>query len=159
MLFPRSSIAPLCGAGVVRRPAHVRGGRGRRAVDVRRGGCHEPSLSSGISTHALSLIHPLQFSLGWVACRWARSSGRGRTSATPWRKSPAASSRSQPSSALARASCRSEHTGVAANAKVANRDVRGFGWEIAHAAVSRRPPTSLSRIVARTEGYTYAVND
>jgi hypothetical protein len=30
-----------------------------------------------------------------------------------------------------------------------------FGWEIAHAAVSRRPPISLSRIVARTHMYTY----
>jgi hypothetical protein len=27
---------------------------------------------------------------------------------------------------------------------------------VAHAAVSRRPPVSFSRIVARTEGYTYA---
>jgi hypothetical protein len=31
-----------------------------------------------------------------------------------------------------------------------------FGWEIAHAAVSRRPPISLDRIVARTHMYTYA---
>jgi hypothetical protein len=31
----------------------------------------------------------------------------------------------------------------------------GFGWEIAHAAVSRRPPIPLFAIVARTEGYTY----
>jgi hypothetical protein len=29
-----------------------------------------------------------------------------------------------------------------------------FEWEIAHAAVSRRPPISLSGIVARTGGYT-----
>jgi hypothetical protein len=34
----------------------------------------------------------------------------------------------------------------------------GFGWEIAHAAVSRRPPFSLDRIEARTEGYTYAAS-
>jgi hypothetical protein len=34
--------------------------------------------------------------------------------------------------------------------------VRDFGWEIAHAAVSRRPPISLVTIVARTEGYTHA---
>ena len=40
--------------------------------------------------------------------------------------------------------------------KLANRDVRDFGWEIALEAVSRRPPISLARIVARTEGYTYA---
>jgi hypothetical protein len=40
--------------------------------------------------------------------------------------------------------------------KVANRDGRDFGWEIAHAAVSRRPPISLSSIVARTHMYTYA---
>ena len=31
-----------------------------------------------------------------------------------------------------------------------------FGCEIAHAAVSRRPPISLYTIVARTDGYTYA---
>jgi hypothetical protein len=30
-----------------------------------------------------------------------------------------------------------------------------FGWEITHAAVSRRPPISLDTIVARAEGYTY----
>jgi hypothetical protein len=30
------------------------------------------------------------------------------------------------------------------------------GWRRAHAAVSRLSPISLSRIVARTEGYTYA---
>jgi hypothetical protein len=41
---------------------------------------------------------------------------------------------------------------------VANREVRDFGWEIAHAAVSRRPPISLSSIVARTHVYTYAAN-
>jgi hypothetical protein len=39
----------------------------------------------------------------------------------------------------------------------ANRDVRGFGWEIAHEVVSRRPPISLDTIVARTHMYTYAV--
>jgi hypothetical protein len=38
----------------------------------------------------------------------------------------------------------------------ANRGRRDFGWEIAHEAVSRRPPISLYTIVARTEGYTYA---
>jgi hypothetical protein len=36
-----------------------------------------------------------------------------------------------------------------------NRNVRDFGWEIAHTAVSPRPPISLDMIVARTEGYTY----
>ena len=30
-----------------------------------------------------------------------------------------------------------------ATQKVANRNVRDFGWKIAHAAVSRRPPISL----------------
>jgi hypothetical protein len=35
-----------------------------------------------------------------------------------------------------------------------NCNERDFGWEIAHAAVSRRPPISLYTIVARTEGYT-----
>jgi hypothetical protein len=33
---------------------------------------------------------------------------------------------------------------------------RGFGWEIAHAAVSRRPPIYLDTMVARTHMYTYA---
>jgi hypothetical protein len=42
------------------------------------------------------------------------------------------------------------------NAKVANRNVRDFGWEVAHAAVSRRPPISFYRIVARTLMHTYA---
>jgi hypothetical protein len=34
-----------------------------------------------------------------------------------------------------------------------------FGWEIAHAAVSRRPLVPLSRIVARTRMYTNAAID
>jgi hypothetical protein len=42
-----------------------------------------------------------------------------------------------------------------ANANDANLNGRDFGWEIAHAAVSRRPPISLVTIVARTGGYTY----
>jgi hypothetical protein len=38
-----------------------------------------------------------------------------------------------------------------------NRNVRDFGCEMSsHAAVSRRPPISLSTIVARTHMYTYA---
>jgi hypothetical protein len=41
--------------------------------------------------------------------------------------------------------------------KVANRNGRGFGWEIAHAAVTRRPPVSLDTMVPRTGGYTYDV--
>jgi hypothetical protein len=40
--------------------------------------------------------------------------------------------------------------------KSADRNVWGFGWEIAHAAVSRRPPIPLDTIVARTHAYTYA---
>jgi hypothetical protein len=40
--------------------------------------------------------------------------------------------------------------GGTAKQKVANRYGRDFGCEIAHAAVSRRPPISLSRTVART---------
>jgi hypothetical protein len=43
------------------------------------------------------------------------------------------------------------------DAKVANRDVRDFGWGIAHAAVSRRPPISLDTMVPRTGGYAYVV--
>jgi hypothetical protein len=39
--------------------------------------------------------------------------------------------------------------------KVANRNGRDFGWEIAHEAVSPRPPISLFTIVARTRMYTY----
>jgi hypothetical protein len=38
--------------------------------------------------------------------------------------------------------------------KVANRDGRDFGWEVAHGAVTRRPPISLDTMVARTGGYT-----
>jgi hypothetical protein len=44
------------------------------------------------------------------------------------------------------------------DAKVANRNVRDFRWEIAHEAVSRRPPISLHTIVARTRMYTYDTN-
>ena len=44
------------------------------------------------------------------------------------------------------------------DAKAANRNVWGFGWEIAHAAVSRRPPISLSITVARTHMYMHAAN-
>jgi hypothetical protein len=33
-----------------------------------------------------------------------------------------------------------------------------FGWEMAHEAVSRRPPIYLDTIVARSEGYTYAAS-
>jgi hypothetical protein len=42
--------------------------------------------------------------------------------------------------------------------KNANENVRDFGWEIAHAAVTRRPPIPLSTIVARTHMYTHAAN-
>jgi hypothetical protein len=41
--------------------------------------------------------------------------------------------------------------------KEANRDVGDFGWEIAHAAVTRRPPISLYMMVPRTGGYAHAV--
>jgi hypothetical protein len=34
---------------------------------------------------------------------------------------------------------------------------RGFGWEIAHEAVTRRPPVSLDMIVPRTGSYAYDV--
>jgi hypothetical protein len=43
------------------------------------------------------------------------------------------------------------------DAKVANRDFGDFGWEIAHGAVSRRPPISLDTMVPRTRGYAYDV--
>jgi hypothetical protein len=43
--------------------------------------------------------------------------------------------------------CASED-GRYSDGKVANRDGRDFGWEIAHAAVSRRPPISRARIVS-----------
>ena len=39
--------------------------------------------------------------------------------------------------------------------KVANRNGWDFGWEIAHAAVSRRPPISLYMVVASTHMYTH----
>jgi hypothetical protein len=48
-------------------------------------------------------------------------------------------------------------TQVQRTQQVANRDVRGFGWEIAHGAVSRRPPISLDTMVPRTGGYAYGV--
>jgi hypothetical protein len=38
------------------------------------------------------------------------------------------------------------------------QQLRVSGGRCAHAAVSRRPPSSLSRIVARTQSYTYAAN-
>jgi hypothetical protein len=41
--------------------------------------------------------------------------------------------------------------------KSCESDTRGFGWEMAHAAVSRRPPIPLYTIVARTHTYTYAM--
>jgi hypothetical protein len=41
--------------------------------------------------------------------------------------------------------------------KVANRHVRDFGREIAHAAVTRRPPIPLDTIVPRTAGSAYDV--
>ena len=41
--------------------------------------------------------------------------------------------------------------------KVANRNSWDFGWEIAHAAVTRRPPVSLYAMVPRTGGYAYDV--
>jgi hypothetical protein len=51
--------------------------------------------------------------------------------------------------------CRYEPAYLNSDAKVANRDVWGFGWEIAHEAVSRRPPIPLFTIVARTNMHTY----
>jgi hypothetical protein len=41
--------------------------------------------------------------------------------------------------------------------KVANRDVRAFGWGIAHGAVTRRPPISFYAMVPRTGGCAYGV--
>jgi hypothetical protein len=37
-----------------------------------------------------------------------------------------------------------------------NPNGQGFRWKITHEAVSRRPPIPLYKVVARTEGYTYA---
>jgi hypothetical protein len=42
------------------------------------------------------------------------------------------------------------------DAKVANRNVRDFRWEIAHGAVTRSPAISLYTTVPRTGGYAYA---
>jgi hypothetical protein len=42
--------------------------------------------------------------------------------------------------------------------EIANRNARGLGWEVAHAAVSRRPPIPLATIVARTHIYTHAAS-
>jgi pentatricopeptide repeat protein len=44
---------------------------------------------------------------------------------------------------------------VHGDGQVANRDGRGFGWEIAHGVVTRRPPISLDTIVRRTGSYAY----
>jgi hypothetical protein len=44
------------------------------------------------------------------------------------------------------------HTRHCGAKTVANRAGRDFGCEMAHAAVSQRPPISLSIIAARTEG-------
>jgi hypothetical protein len=41
--------------------------------------------------------------------------------------------------------------------KVAKRNSRDFGREIAHGAVTRRPPISFDTVVPRTGGYTYDV--
>jgi hypothetical protein len=49
------------------------------------------------------------------------------------------------------------HRAAYSDQKVANRNARDFGWEIAHAAVTRRPPISLYTMVPRTGGYTYDV--
>jgi hypothetical protein len=35
--------------------------------------------------------------------------------------------------------------------------LRGFGWGIAHGAVTRRPPVPLDTMVARTHMHTHAV--
>jgi hypothetical protein len=42
--------------------------------------------------------------------------------------------------------------GVNSDERVANRDFRGSGWEVAHAAVTRRPPIPLDTIVPRARG-------
>jgi hypothetical protein len=47
---------------------------------------------------------------------------------------------------------------VHSDEKISRIVTGGFGCEIAHEAVSRRPPISLPRIVARTHMYTYAAN-
>jgi hypothetical protein len=41
--------------------------------------------------------------------------------------------------------------------QVANRNGRDLGWEMAHAAVTQRPPISLYTIAPRTGGFAYAV--
>jgi hypothetical protein len=43
------------------------------------------------------------------------------------------------------------------NETVANRNVRDSGWEIAHGAVTRRPPFPLYTMIPRTGGYTHDV--
>jgi hypothetical protein len=42
--------------------------------------------------------------------------------------------------------------------RIVSWDFGGEHGRFAHAAVSRRPPISLDRIVARTEGYTFGAN-
>jgi hypothetical protein len=73
----------------------------------------------------------------------------------PWPPWPA-----RPRVAPAPATARAAAGGCAergSDDKVANRDGRGFGWEVAHEAVSRRPPVCLYTMVPRTGGYAYDV--
>jgi hypothetical protein len=56
---------------------------------------------------------------------------------------------------LSSALCASMTRLAYSDAKVANQD--GFRWEIAHGAVTRRPPIPLYTMVARTGGYAYDV--
>jgi hypothetical protein len=46
---------------------------------------------------------------------------------------------------------------VCSDAKVVNRDVRDFGWVIAHGAVTRHPPNPLDTKAPRTGSYAYDV--
>jgi hypothetical protein len=46
---------------------------------------------------------------------------------------------------------------VYSDQKVANRNVRDFGWKIAQGIVTRRPPISFDTMVPCAGGYAYDV--
>ena len=49
------------------------------------------------------------------------------------------------------------HAGETATQQLRIVTFRDFGWEMAHGAVTRRPPIPLYTIVPRTGGYAYDV--
>jgi hypothetical protein len=103
------------------------------------------TLACGCSLHAV---------LSAYSTRWYAASRRCPSG------SPAAGSvgRNVTNATGSGASCRPRlQSRSTYDAKVANRDVRDFGWKVAHEAVTRRPPISLDTMVPRTGDYAYDV--